>query len=209
MRTELTIALLSSEGRLLKETKQPSRSFVLKFLHLLYILFTETDQSINDISNTARSVTVRGWNNLQLASKGGAHVELATYNNPDQATSTYTNLIGNSIGIQVGSGNAAATPTDYALQTKIAHGQAAGQLVYAGCEVEPPVISAPNATMLIRGYFPNKSGGNVTVWEVGMYAAGIANGGFAFLICRDVLGAAITVAATQLLRVEYTLQVTV
>ena len=72
-------------------------------------------------------------------------------------------------------------------------------------------ISAPDATMLIRRYFTNKSGGSVIVREVGLYAIGATNvqDGYTFLICRDALATDITVLNNELLRVEYTMQVTV
>ena len=213
MKAELSVALLNSEGRLISEVKQPSKSFVRSFISLLYVLHTYLKISEQDISNTARTLaSTTSWSSLQLVSKGGGVTELVAGRRPDYGGGNIAlTITGDYLGIQVGSGSTAPTPTNYALQTRIAHGQGAGQLVYVGCEVEPPVISAPNATMLIRRYFTNKSGGDVTVWEVGMYAAGMTSTatGYVFLICRDVLGAAITVANTQLLRVEYTLQVTV
>ena len=211
MKSELSVALFNREGKLLREVRQPSRSFTKQFIGFLYIFHSFMDFSMPDISNTARVVDNNySQYSLQLAAKGGGVAEPFSGGQPG-STGYAASLLGDSIGIQVGSNATAPTPTDYAMNTRIAHGQAVGQLVYAGCEVEPPVISAPNATMLIRRYFTNKSGGNVIVREVGLYTIGLtgATTGFAFLICRDALATDITVLNNELLRVEYTMQVTV
>ena len=215
MKSELSVALFNHEGKLLREVRQPSRSFVKQFIGFLYSFHAYVGFSMLDISNAARSISNSlNQYSLQLAAKGGGVAEPFAGCRPDDAASGagYTaSLMGDSIGIQVGSNATAPTPTDYSMNTRIAHGQAVGQLVYAGCEVEPPVISAPNATMLIRRYFTNKSGGNVTVREIGLYAIGTtaAISGYIFLVCRDALATDITVLNNELLRVEYTMQVTV
>jgi len=210
MKSELSVALFNREGKLLREVRQPSRSFTKQFIGFLYSFHACIDFSMPDISNTARIVdNLYNQYTLQLAAKGGGVAEPFSGGTPSYGYAA--SLLSDSIGIQVGSNATAPTPTDYAMNTRIAHGQAAGQLVYAGCEVEPPVISAPNATMLIRRYFTNKSGGSVIVREVGLYTVGLtgATTGFAFLICRDALATDITVLNNELLRVEYTMQVTV
>ena len=214
MKSELSVALFNREGKLLREVRQPSRSFTKQFIGFLYNFHAYADFSMPDISNTARAVnSAYNQYSLHLAAKGGGVAEPFAGQTPGSgaAYGYAASLLGDSIGIQVGSNATAPTPTDYAMNTRIAHGQAAGQLVYAGCEVEPPVISAPNATMLIRRYFTNKSGGNVIVREVGLYAIGTTGTaeGYAFLICRDALATDITVLNNELLRVEYTMQVTV
>ena len=215
MKSELSVALFNREGKLLREVRQPSRSFTKQFIGFLYNFHAFVDFSMPDISNTARLIDdTYSQYSLQLAAKGGGVAEPFSGSLPEVSGSGYAyaaSLLGDSIGIQVGSNATAPTPTDYGMNTRIAHGQAAGQLVYAGCEVEPPVISAPNATMLIRRYFTNKSGGNVIVREVGLYAIGTTGTaeGYAFLICRDALATDITVLNNELLRVEYTMQVTV
>jgi len=212
MKSELSVALFNREGKLLREVRQPSRSFTKQFIGFLYSFHAYVDFSMPDISNTARAVR-GGYNfsHLQLAALGGGIMQMLRGTTPDGSAADCATIMGDHIGIQVGSNATAPTPTDYSMNTRIAHGQAVGQLVYAGCEVEPPVISAPDATMLIRRYFTNKSGGSVIVREVGLYTIGLtgATTGFAFLICRDALATDITVLNNELLRVEYTMQVTV
>ncbi|MDO9175145.1 MAG: hypothetical protein Q7V62_10100, partial [Actinomycetota bacterium] len=116
---------------------------------------------------------------------------------------------GDFVGIQVGSNNAAPTANDVAMNTRIVHGIAATQLLYAGCEVELVTVAGGVATMIVRRYFTNKSGGNVTVREIGIYTTAGAGGLlWVFLICRDS-HADVVVADTELLRVQYTITTTV
>ena len=118
---------------------------------------------------------------------------------------------GEKIGIVVGTGVGAPTPTDYALGTKIAHGNGAGQFEYGGNEVLPLVYAAPNVSFTIRRYFTNNSGGAITVNEAGIYAEISSNivAEFAACIARDLVSPGVAVANTELLRVSYVPQITV
>lgn len=71
-------------------------------------------------------------------------------------------------GILVGTGTNAPANDDYTLQTKIAHGSGAGQLVHGTANVSCPTIVGANVDMVISRPFTNASGGSITVREVGV-----------------------------------------
>lgn len=112
-------------------------------------------------------------------------------------------------GIVVGSGVGAEDFEGFVLGTLITHGIAAGQLSYADHSV--PVVSyvagTKTLTNTIVRFMNNNSPGNVLVNEVGMIA--ILNTGAVqhnpdqVLVCRDKLGATVTIPATGQLKVTY------
>jgi len=225
MKTELIIVRKSFDGKILQTLKQPSRSWTLGFLALLYLQSCQegTGFSVTDIAGSAR--TLKGvsfgnngnCNNLKVASPGGgAHNLIPNSNNsgymPYAQTNT-TTIKSQDIGIVVGSNNTAVVPQDNKLNTQIAHGKAATQLEYGGCSIGNYIEASPNVTFDIVRHFLNHSGGNVDVNEVGIYASGGLHGAsmaaWAFCIARDVLGATVTVADTELLQVKYTVSTTV
>lgn len=114
-------------------------------------------------------------------------------------------------GIVVGSGTAAESFEDYALQTQIANGTGAGQLSYIASEEHSVSYDAPSMVFqnqLVR-YFNNNSGGDIDVNEVGLYCK-IQQPGSARCHCysRDKLAATVTVPDTGQLKVTYTVQLT-
>ncbi|GAI34202.1 unnamed protein product, partial [marine sediment metagenome] len=113
------------------------------------------------------------------------------------------------VGIQVGTGTTAPTPTDYALETRIAHGASAGQLQYSGTELLPLTYAAPDVSFTIRRYFTNGSGGSITVNEVGIYALIATTTAWAVCAARDVVSPGVAVADGEILRVTYVPQTTV
>lgn len=227
MKAILTIDRLDKDFRLLERRQQPSRSFTIGLLRLLYVHHSQVSDgapySMPDITNTARDVDLTKnytyhqlRSNLLVAAPGGGcgmpcptgQFTGLTSTNISEAT-----LAGDIIGIQVGTNNTAVTPTDYKMNTRVAHGDGAGQLEYGGCEIYNKVVADPNASFDIRRYFNNQSGGDIGIQEVGIYSVGShADSGsgrvFSFLICRDVV-ALVTVADTELLRVVYTTGITV
>ena len=210
LKAELLIQLLDSQNRLKREIQQPSRSFVRQFIQALYVLHSGLAYSPTDITNTAKAMSAsNAFNDLRLVAPGGnAQVVIMG----QDGTEDYKYL-GDQIGIQVGTGVIAPTANDYVMGTRIAHGQAAGQFVYAGCEIEPVVVAAPSASFLLRRYFNNKSGGAITVNEVGLYMAlycgAVDNLAYIFLAARDNVAGGVAVGINELLRVQYTIQVTV
>jgi hypothetical protein len=116
-------------------------------------------------------------------------------------------------GIMVGSGTAAESFEDFALQTKIANGTGAGQLSYVQSEAHSVTYDAANKILkntLIR-YFNNNSGGNVSVNEVGLAFCSfriVPSAVAYYLSSRDKLATTVTVPNTGQLKVTYTIQLT-
>jgi hypothetical protein len=224
MKAALLIERLDKDFRVLERRELSSKSFVKNFLSLLYVMHAQLSNgaphSMPDITNTARNIDAydttgrSGKGNLRVGSSGGGGTaQVAT---PSSASSwTYDSIENEKLGVVVGTGLNVVTPTDYALQTQVAHGRAAGQLEYSGGGVRNLLIAAPNVTMNIVRYFENHSGGDITINECGIYAAGCSYNGqanhyaWSFCIARDLLGAPVVVADTELLRVTYTPTTTV
>jgi hypothetical protein len=226
---KLILERFDKDHQLLERREQPSRSFVLGFLKLLYVAHAQIQSgapySMNDITNTARNVDSstsgysydrRSKSTLRIGSSPGSS-SILCHAGEGTNTSGYCDILhetiqGELIGIVVGTGVAAVTPTDYALGTRLAHGSAAGQLEYGGCELLSITFANPNGQFTIRRYFTNNSGGTITVQEAGIYSVGtyapVPWYAWPFCIARDLTGA-VAVANTELLRVTYVVQITV
>jgi len=220
---KLILERLDKEGRLLERKEQPSRSFVKNFISLLYCAHVQitgaAPYTMTDIDGVARTVDgqAAGGTNGRYAKANlimGAPPGLSGMYCTNGSTTTFPlqqTIEGQKIGIQVGTGVAAVTPTDTALATRILHGTQAGRLEYGGCELLSIAFADPNGQFTIRRYFTNNSGGAITVEEVGIHSVGTdydLYGAWAFLIARDLTGG-IAVANTQLLRASYVVQITV
>ena len=223
---KLILDRLDKEGRLLERREQQSKSFVKGFIQLLYVQHAQirnlTPYSMNEIGGVAKDVDSESANsrkskcNLMIGSAPGLSQVIC---HPGCSTSSGTTTLymekcaveGEIIGIQVGTGTNAVTPTDYALQTRIAHGDGGGEFEYGGCELVGIVFANPNGEFTIRRYFTNVSGGPITVEEVGIYSVGgdeDARIAWRFLIARDLTGG-VAVADGEILRVTYVPQITV
>ena len=220
---KLILERINREGTLAERREQQSRSFVMNFIKLLYVAHAQITAGapypMQDITDAARNIdsategagNYRGAKcNLRIGSPGGLSGAWCWSGaNP----ASFVNIIKPSanVGIVVGSGVGAVVPTNYALGTKIAHGDGAGELEYGGCELIGLTLADPNGQFTIRRYLTNSSGGNVTVQEVGIYSPGgdgTLDSSFVFAIARDITGA-VVVADTELLRVTYAIQITV
>ncbi len=203
---KLILDRLDKDDRLLEKREQQSRSFLIQFMQFLKSRQDADDYALQDITDTSRTVDVGEPGNLRVASCGG-HAGAA----PNDIWSEFAKGVEEEkIGIQVGTGTTAPTPTDYAMETRIAHGQAAGEFEYGGTELLALVFSDPNGEFTIRRYFTNVSGGEITVNEVGIYAQVITTTAFyAACIARDKVDPGVAVANTEILRVTYVPQITV
>lgn len=114
---------------------------------------------------------------------------------------------GNTRGIVVGTGTGAVTETDQALGTIITDGTAAGNLVHNAMLFDAPSSSGSTATFVFRSTFSNRSGGTVTVTEVGVYGDfNVDASAKQFLFIRDKLGASVGVVDKSTLAIDYVLQ---
>lgn len=219
------------DGNLILKREQPSRSFLLHFIELLYIYHGQIDRVMNDVGGTSRTVDYESnsaakYRKANLAVCGGPGVTPHYFFAGITGSGMYRmvqspDLRGKDFGIVVGMGAGAPTPQDDALAQKIAHGRGTNELEYGGSEVCEPAFSDPNAEMLLRRYFTNRSGATITVTECGVYAVGtdyytvvieggyLTNKAWAFDIARDLVTPNIDVLTTEILEVTYLIQTTV
>ena len=111
-------------------------------------------------------------------------------------------------GIIVGTDNSAPTIDDYKLGVQIAHGAGAGQLQYGSTSFAQPASDSTTSQLTVTRNFANASGGDITVFEVGMAAYGVASS-YPVLIIRDIILAGITVPNGQTLTLNYRPQVVI
>lgn len=112
-------------------------------------------------------------------------------------------------GIQIGSDDTAVVITDYKLNTQIAHGSGAGEMLYGAQTITTGGVS-PNKYAKILRTFTNNTANPIDVKECGLvaypYCQGI--GPDPIMITRDVISPTITVAAADTLPLEIYLQTT-
>lgn len=180
-------------GKLLDHQIKRSESFVRQFLDLLFVQMTGITSvstlSIRDTGNTLRSVYNTNYSTQNIA----YHLDVRAA----AATSTY--------GIVVGTGVAAATISDYALGTQIAHGAGAGAMQYDAVTFGSPGSDATTSQLTITRNFTANVGG-ITPTEIGLYCRAYDGAARYFMIIRDVIGGGIAVGAGLVLTVNYRLQ---
>jgi hypothetical protein len=109
-------------------------------------------------------------------------------------------------GIWIGTGNTAETFNDFELDTKIDHGDAAGELRYWDMLDTKKDWDAPTRqwTITNRRYFTNHSGASISVAEMCMVGKMTIDTSYYYVVvARDVLGSPIAVADEELFMAEY------
>ncbi|MDO8614515.1 MAG: hypothetical protein Q7T33_02110 [Dehalococcoidia bacterium] len=96
------------------------------------------------------------------------------------------------------------------------YGTSPREIEYGACDVSGLTAANPTAQFDIRRLFTNRSGGDITVRECGLYAAfpdtysgSFCGSGGAVCICRDVISPDLVVGDGEVLAVTYTPQITV
>jgi len=224
---KLILERIDREGNLAERREQQSRSFLKGFIELLYVAHAQiadaTPYPMEEIGGVAKDVDNQSADsyktkcNLKMGACPGhsqdiCHPGCANSSGVQSILMDMCGVEGELIGIQVGTGVGAVTPTDIAMGTRIVHGNTAGTFEYGGCEFSSLSFVNPNGEFTIRRYFTNNSGGAITVNEVGIHAAGSSMGerfAWQFLIARDIVGGGIAVADAELLKVTYVPQITV
>ncbi len=192
----LTTILRNEKGEEVKRVSRPSHSYVQQFLKLLMVLWSAKTASVTDITNTARTIGYSGAGRFDIFFDGVPE-----------------NLNSSSYGIVVGSGLSAESNANYKLDTLITHGEGIGQLYYRSMlfwgEIEPqwPHYNPPYYEVHIRRLFDNRSGGIISISEVGWYLQSKDTAGTSrtFLIMRDLESN--SVASGYTLEVIYTLRI--
>ena len=203
-----TLEVFDKDGTLLQRHHQRSHSWLSNaYNHLASQLFAK---NADDDTFGAGKLSIKQQDTTVLY--GEYPITLGYGSDCDIPPTGYMGGAGQDIvGILVGTGTDAESFEDYTLQTKIANGTGAGQLVYVQSETH--VITWTAATKVLKDelvrYFNNNSGGDITVNEVGIICNGYVNQlGKQWLQVRDKLAAGVTVPDTGQLKVTYTIQLT-
>ncbi|MBA7611736.1 hypothetical protein ES703_18965 [subsurface metagenome] len=182
-----SIIVTDREGKVIKRLSGRSKSYVKAWNQILNALAASASKTIQDTGGVSRSAgNATAWH---LTCPAGAGV-----------TST---------GVRLGTGSTAVAITDYALETPIAHGVAAGQLNHLAQEYTEPAVAGSTCSFTIKRVFINNSGGTVSgVRELGLYFR-FASATYYAMGFRDVLGGGVDVPDGGAITVEYTLGATV
>jgi len=211
----LIVTVKDKDGKIIKQHKQRSHSFLRNFLAMIGSLMINPFDSYGNYYYFLS--TGNGWFSYDPANT----IYQTTLTMLDSANdSTY--------GIVVGTGTTPPTPQNYQLQSQIANGTGSGQLVYGAHSVSP----TPGTTLLdgqsatpstgvltpsgnttsfsISRTFQNQSGASITVSEVGIIARVIAYSDLKpyVLIIRDLLSSPITIPNGGVMAITYTISVT-
>ena len=208
----LTVTVKDKNGKIIKQHKQKSHSFLMNFAAMLGASMFET-ASANFYYFRATTGT---WYSFDTYHSNWS----IFYMNDGANDSTY--------GIVVGTGTTPPTPNDYNLENIISNGTGSGQLVYGSHSISPQGgtselqagTSTPTTGVLtpsgntisfsISRTFQNQSGAPITVSEVGIIALPVvySNTTAYVLIIHDLLSSPITVANLSILQITYTISVT-
>ncbi len=210
----LTLEVLDQHGNRLSYHKQRSHSWTRNaYNHLFGQLASKNLDDATPFGGGYLNIKITDGNiRSGVAPSSISNVGSGTLNTADNAELVmggYRGPVGNDdYGILVGTGTDAESFEDYVLQTKIAHGTAAGELSHV--EGDPHVITYSTLTLEneLKRYFNNNSGGSIGVNEIALVTRGYSASGDNqhFLTARDKLGATVDVPDTGQLKVTYTIQ---
>ena len=213
VKVEYEIEVKDRRGKVIKREKGESRSLLKNFVACLSAIMKGTpltgggdtgtggaEGTVKDLSGADQTIW-GGWRAADWNYGGGWPMAV---NAPDDD---------DSYGIVVGKGDMPVTAEDYALDDKIAHGTASGQLDYGAHTFEDVVVEDKVSKFRVSRTFTNLSGASVTVKEIGIIAwnrfqqGGSVQKNIKFLIVRDVLASPTTIPDGASLNVRYTFSV--
>jgi len=212
----LTVIVKDKDGKIIKQHKQHSHSFVSNFLSILASSLASSTNSMSP--NYCYGYYWRITNGDYAAYNAGAYAVDYLFDLNDSANDS-------KYGVVVGTGTATPTPNDYALGNQIANGTGNGQLQYNAHLFNPTPqtigstanltttttpasgilpVSGNTTSFQVSRQFTNQSGASITVSEVGLYTNTI-NG--VTLIVHDLLSSPVTVPNLSILQITYTISV--
>ena len=210
----LTVETFDKNGKRTSYHKQRSHSWTRNAYNVMFGQLTA--KGMSDSTFAAGKLSIKRTNaTIQYGAHPVLIANISDATQPHTADGVSTVFGGyrgpaanDDYGILVGTGTNAESFEDYALQTKIASGNAATELAYGEQEAHSVAYTAGTLTLeddLVR-YFNNNSGGSITVNEIGLALNGYAQGeGVFWLMARDKLGTGVAVADTGQLKVTYTI----
>ncbi len=179
--TFITIELRDKEGHLYERKKFRPNSYVRALIDLLFPGFQAANFTNGGVDTGGTTRTLAQTYMLLNAGTG-----VTTY------------------GIRVGTGTNAVTISDYTLQTPIAEGSGAGQLLHSAVTFNSPSTSGSTRQFNVMRTLTNNSGNSITVKEIALYASFNSN---YFMIERTLNTFTILNGASA--TVTYTISVTV
>ncbi len=191
----LELIVKDKDGKVTDRRIMRSKSFTRQFLELLWIEFNKLPEKaaliMKEIGGLARSISAYDHN---FDCSAGAGV--VTH------------------GVILGTGTAAPTIDDYAIETIIPHDAApptVGAIQYSAVAFGAPASDATTSQFTITRDFANASGGAITVYEIALYVVGYDTDSTDryFMTIRDVIAGGIAVPDGQTLTVNYREQVVV
>jgi len=200
----LTIIVRDEKGEIIKVHKQWSHSPTSNFIGILL--------PTNWYSATGSTWTITNTNGTgYIYNPGGGNKSNGLYYPATQ--NNYPTWL---VMIQVGSGQQPNPYNAYSLAAPIANGTRTGQLLYGQPSVSQiPIVSGSSIYFVISQAFINKSGGGVTITEVGIildiYMYNLSTSNFQnfgyFLMWYDVLSSPISVPNGGSIVIYYTFMV--
>lgn len=177
----ITLTRWNEKGELVEQRTVPGKSLVKNFLHMLYAHFIATTQAVN---NTSGGTSNYASSNYPYLGADGSN---------------------DNFGILVGTGTTAPVPANAAMETKIAHGTGAGQLIYGGCSASGAFVPQDQDTVvIITRAFRNYSGGTITIEEIGIVVTEDTTPSLYWLISRDTTTQAMNNGDTVLVAITIT-----
>jgi len=215
----LTVTVKDKDGKIIKQHKQHSHSFVSNFLAIIASLMANSYGTHNNYY-FYQSTSGTWWS--------------FTYNNVNTGVTDFTTTLtildsanDSTYGIVVGTGTAPPKPTDYNLESIIQNGTGSGQLIYGAHTLSPApnpgngenssqpstgvLTPSGNTTSIqISRTFQNQSGASITVSETGIIAKNLAYEATAVyvLIIHDLLSSPITIPNGGVMAITYTISIT-
>ena len=211
----LSVTVKDKNGKIIKQHKQHSHSFLLNFLAILATLMLNPYGTFN--------------NYYYFTDTSGAWVSLDNTNTKANVLLNMLDSANDSIyGIVVGNGTSPPTPLDSDLENQIITGTGSGDLVYGAHSIIPTPgtseisssqstpqhgilpISGNTISFTVSRTFQNESGASITVSEVGIVTHSIIynNVNNYILIIHDLLSTAITIPNGGVMAITYTISVT-
>lgn len=193
IKLELEIKVFDKNGKVIKKKRFKCKSFLLNFARFLHAVLAGTTDTVVDTSGISRSVTgVKDEGTINFdhyLSEFDVQFFIATGAEGDD-----------SLGLVVGSGTTAVSPSDYALESQIPHGSADGQLYHYATTFVEPYSDAEGLHFEIYRQFANHGSITVSISEAGIITyfrfymkdgklGTLINQTAYFLIIRDVFSA--------------------
>ena len=206
---KLTVTIKDRNGKIIKQHKQHSHSFVSNFLALI------AQAMLNPYNNVTYYYGYKGaGGNIQNVGTSSSYMTTI-----ENFMTMLDSANDSSYGIVVGTGTSPPTPNDYVLESEISNGTGAGQLVYGSHTASPAGGTSSSPTLLtpsgnttsfsVSRTFQNQSGASITVSEVGIFIKQYAQGGniITVLITHDLLSSPITIPNGGVMAITYTISV--